>query len=220
MVLDKIIKFDNPRLFMPIIKFKDLPILVKNFIIKSNKKIYYNILINNQYLIYFRDIYDENIIISNCITSEHDNIDGYHNYFSFEKEIVIESIEIENYEKKSMENIYFQYDHSDLKLNIDEIKYLFLDYCNFTKKYFKFINLDQDEEIILKEIYDGNNLKFKIENNKKKIIKKYIPTDQYKFKFLKGSTYYVEYENQQVKKIDNIYIFNNNNYISSYYPIL
>ena len=55
MPLDKKIKFnhDTKRQRMPCIKFKNLPISIKSFTIKSNEKIYYNILINGHYLIYF-----------------------------------------------------------------------------------------------------------------------------------------------------------------------
>ena len=242
MPLDKIIKFnhDSKRQRMPCIKFKNLPISIKSFTIKSSEKIYYNILINGHYLIYFpeyEDPYEEEYQELNekylkeynrqtCISSEYDNIDGYHNYFKFDTEIYIESIEIENLHLDliPLDDVYFEYDNSDIQLNQDEIENKYFDSYNFTKKYFKFINVPEDYEIKLDHIYDGSNLRFTTnrETNKRSVIKKIIPKSEYIFKHYKGNTYYVQYEEEQFKKMDNIYKFNDEycEYISSYYPII
>lgn len=229
MPLDKVIKFNNTRL--PWIRFKDLPLSIKSFTIKSSEKIYYNILLNNHYLIHFRDIEeyfdsdDESNCISlydNCISSEYDQIDGYYNHFKFDKEIYIESIELENLNPDFDEfpEIFFEYDDSDPEMDRKELEYQYYDWYSFNKKYFKFFNVPEDEEIKLLKVYDGSTLRISKSSNSRKIQRKVIPETEYKFKHLKNNTYYIEYEEEQFKKLDHMYIFNTCNFITSYYPII
>jgi len=226
MSYEKIIKFNEGIIKLsdgytknPIIKFNK-SLLLKEFTIKSRDLIYYNIFINGHYLIYFQDYdrdfteYDE---YDNCIISEYNDLDGYHNQFKFDTNIYIESIEIENKdpEYEDLPEIYFEYDDDHLENDKLELENEFIDSYCFKKKYFKFLYVNDDIEII--KVY---SIEIQYNNNKRSFIEKPFDESTYKFKHYKKNTYYIEFDEEQFKKMDYYYKFNNMNYFSSYYPII
>jgi hypothetical protein len=220
MSLEKVIKFDNITTIYPTINLKKNPLLIKEFTIKSNKKMYFNIIINEFYLIYFQD---DNYFINdkehdNFIQSEYNNIDGYYNNFKFDTYIYIERIQIRtiNSDYDVVPQIYFEYDSDHIETDVKELEHQYIDSYFFKRKYFKFFNLlNNDIELI--KIF---NIQIEYKDNKRTYIE--IPYDEsmYKFKYLKDNTYYVEFNEEQSKKKDYYYIFNNTNYISSYFSII
>jgi len=228
MPLEKIIEFNKSGI-SPYILFKNIPISVKNFTIRSKEKIYYNILINNHYLINFQEydyVYDEDDdlinVYQNCISSEYDELEGYYNYFKFDKEINIEAIEIENLHPdfEELPDIYFEYDDTFPELDRKELHQQFTDMYFFKRKYFKFFDVPEDYEIKLLRIFDGTTLRIKYNQKGRKTNQIEFDENKYKFKHLKDNTYYVEFDKEQCRKIDHIYSFNFPKYISSYYPLL
>ena len=228
MSLEKIIKFNDEiteyfnnsdYLKNPTIKFL-IPLLIKDFSIKSKEMIYYNIIINGKYLIYYQSIdrdYTEYNNYDNCIISEYSDLDGYYNNFNFNTNIYIESIEIENKDplNKNLPDIYFEYDADHLVEDKSELENEYIDSYCFRKKYFKFLNKTEDIQLI--KIY---NMYVEYRDNKRYSIEKSFDESEYKFKHLKNNTYYVEFDEEQLKKTDYYYKFNNMNCFSSYYPII
>ena len=228
MSLEKIIKFNyeineyfnnSDYLKNPTIKFI-IPLVIKDFTIKSNEKIFYNIIINGKYLIYYQSIdrdYTEYNDYDNCIISEYNNLDGYYNIFKFNINIYIESIEIENKNplNKDLPDIYFEYDPDHLVEDKSELDNEYIDSYCFRKKYFKFLNKIEDIQLI--KIY---SMHVEYHNNKRTSTEKSLDESEYKFKHLKNNTYYVEFDDEQFKRTDYYYKFNNMNCFSSYYPII
>lgn len=223
MTIEKSIKFDKDNSI-----YFDYPLYLKNFTIKSNNIMYYNILVNYQDLINFIDYEDadeyfneENLEYSiplslNCIKTEYDKVDGYYNNFKFLKEIYIESISIENKDPdfNMLPDIYLEYDnYDDNIICIEEVPEN--DDVLFKNIYFKFYDKENDDnkEIVLYEIYI-------IEDKNRKIKLRKMEQDEYKFKHIKDSTYCISFEEKQKKNIDTYYKFNCINYITSFYPII
>jgi len=220
MSYEKKIKFYNKlNNKNPIIVF-NISLLIKEFTIRSKELIYYNILINGHYLIYFQD-YDRNYNdyneYDNCITSEYNDLDGYYNHFKFNTNIFIKSIEIENKdpEYEDLPVIYFEYDNDYLENDKTILEYEYMDSYCFMKKYFKFLYVNDDIELI--KIF---NIQVEYKDKKRSFIEKPIDESTYKFKHYKNNTYNVEFDEEQFKKIDYYYKFNNMNFFSSYYPII
>jgi hypothetical protein len=220
MSLDKIIKFNmkyNNKLRHPKITFNP-PVFLKNFSIKSNKKLFFNLYINQNHLIY----YDETEQTEKYLTTLHDGIDGHHYNFNFLKDIYIRTIELNVYDKHhKFDNydVYLEYDEDHLELIHDTDKIdLYYDAYNFQKKYFKFNNIIDDIELVgiyeIKYTYYTNN------SESRKIVEDKLDESLYKFSHLKNNTYCVEFIEEQNKKFDYIYNFNNNDFISSYYQII
>jgi hypothetical protein len=226
MSLEKKIKFDEGIIKLsdgnyknPIIKFNN-PLLIKEFTIRSKELIYYNIFINGHYLIYFQDYdreYNDYEEYDNCIISEYNDLDGYHNHYKFNNNIYIESIEIENKhpEFEDLPHIYFEYDNDYLENDKSILEYEYMDSYCFMKKYFKFLYVNDDIELI--KIF---NIQVEYKDKKRSFIEKPIDESTYKFKHYKKNTYYVEFDEEQFKKMDYYYKFNNMNFFSSYYPII
>ena len=210
--MDKKIKFNViklPNLYFSnsnILEIKfDKGILINNFTIKSNKLFKFNLIINNTPII------DKEVVLD----SEYSSIDGHFFYFNFNNDILIENIKYLGYNDNT--NIYFEYDNTNLFNSNDDILNKYLDKYVFTKKYFKF-NTNDIFDIKLKNIIEHKSIITKNRNNKKIEFNK-IDENIYKFKYLKNNTYYIEFDEIQYKN-NFIYNFNNDNYISSYYPIL
>lgn len=229
MPLEKIIKFNEGIIKLsdgnfknPIIKFNNA-LLIKEFTIRSKELIYYNIFINGHYLIYFQDYdrdYSDFDEYDNCIISEYNDLDGFHNQFKFNTNIYIESIEIENKnpEFEDLPNIYFEYDDDHLEKDNSILEYEFLDSYCFTKKYFKFLYVDDNYDDI--ELIKVFRIEIEYSNNKRNFVEKPYDESTYKFKHYKNNTYYIEFDEEQFTKMDYYYKFNNMNYFSSYYPII
>jgi hypothetical protein len=218
--MDKKIKFimiKSQQIFTNIkvleIKF-DKGILINNFTIKSNKLFKFNLTINNYPIIdEYSDFNKEEIL-----QSEYSSLDGYYYNFNFNNDILIENIKFLGYNDNI--NIYFEYDNTNLFNSSDDILNKYLDQYVFTKKYFKF-NTNDIFDIKLNNIMK-HKLIIKRNRSEKKIEFTKLDENIYKFKYLKNNTFYVEFDEIQYKKNDYIYNFSikNNNYISSYYPIL
>jgi hypothetical protein len=230
MPLEERIQFRKNSRHNYFIKF-NTPILINQFSIKAKDFIYYNILVNSYYLIYFADHeqyfdedYDDNgnfiPLEDNCIKTDFDKIDGYHNNFKFDKPLYIDVIELENLSPdfEQFPDIFLEYDSDHLETNSNELEQEFFDSYCFTKKYFKFFNIPDDMEIDLKEIIDLKVTYKKTGNRTYQ--RNIIDQETYKFKHLKNNTYYVEFDDEQFKKLDYLYNFNYSNYITSYFPII
>ena len=225
MSLDKIIKFNlkyNNKLRHPKITFNP-PVFLKNFTIKSNKKLSFNLYINQNHLIY----YDETDQTEKYLTTLYDGVDGHYYIFNFLKDIYIRTIELNVYDKYHRfddYNVYLEYDEDHLDLidiyDNDKVD-LYYDTYNFKKKYFKFNNINDDVELIgvyeIKYTYYTNSLS---NSSSRKVVEDKLDESLYKFSHLKNNTYCVEFTEEQNKKFDYIYEFNNNDYISSYYQII
>jgi hypothetical protein len=202
--MDKKIKFNQIKLqdiFCPTVRAYDVKInkgiLINSFAIKSNKFFKFNISINNNnFLQNIKSTFDYELI------SDYNPIDGYYYNFKFDSDIFIEYIRLIVYNQNN--NLYLEYDDTNLFNSYDDILNKYLDQYVFTKKYFKFFTNDISD-VELNEILLNMN---KIDEN------------LYKFKYLKNNTYYVEFDIEYNKKNNFIYKFNTNNYFSSYYPIL
>lgn len=223
MSLDKIIKFNmkyNNKLRHPKITFNP-PIFLRSFTIKSNQKLFFNLYINQNHLIY----YDETDDSERYLSTSYDGIDGHYYNFNFLKDIYIRTIEINVYDKHHSfdhYNVYLEYDEDHLDLiNNNDTENLYYDAYNFQKKYFKFNNIIDDIQLVgvyeIKYTYYTNNFN---NSNSRKVIEDKLDESLYKFSHLKNNTYCVEFTEEQSKKYDYIYEFNNNNYISSYYQII
>ena len=184
----------------------DKGILINNFTIRSNKLFKFNLIINNNPII------DKEVIL----VSEHSALDGHFYYFNFNNDILIENIKYLGYNDNI--NIYFEYDNTNVFNSSDDILNKYLDKYVFTKKYFKFYKNDIFD-IKLNNIME-HKLLIRKNRSEKKIEFNKIDENIYKFKYLKNNTFYVEFDEVQYIKNDYIYNFNNDNYISSYYPIL
>ncbi len=220
MPLENCLKFNDAHE----IYFKN-PISLKNFTIKSKNIMFYNILINNSDLINFIDYEDadqyfddENCeyhipLVLNCIKTEHDDIDGYYNNFKFMENIKIDNIKIENRDPdfNLLPEAYLEYDYSEIEN--EEINKT--NDITFKNLYFKFYNKENDDnqEILLQNIH-----KFIYIGKKVKLQK--IDEDDYKFKHIKDNTYEIKFDDEQYKNDTFIFNFNNNTYISSFFPII
>jgi len=216
--MDKKIKFNiiKPQQIFQNIKVLEIKfhkgILINNFTIKSNKSFKFNLTINNYPII---DVYSD-FNKEEFLESEYTSIDGYYYNLKLDSDIFIENIKLKSYNDNT--NIYFEYDNTNLFNSNDDIINKYLNQYVFTKKYFKF-NTNDIYDIKLNNIMEH---KLIIKKNEKKIEFNKINENRYKFKYLKNNTYYIEFDEIQYKKNDYIYNFSikNNNYISSYYPIL
>lgn len=212
--MDKKIKFNVIKLpkfiysYSKILEIKfDKGILINKFTIKSNKLFKFNLIIDNSPII------DKEVVLD----SEYSAIDGHFYYFNFNNDILIENIKYLGYNDNT--NIYFEYDNTNVFNSSDDILNKYLDKYVFTKKYFKFY-INDIFDIKLNNIMEHKSIIVKNRNNKKIEINK-LDENKYKFKYLKNNTYYVEFDEiRNIRNDFNIYNFNNNNYISSYYPIL
>ena len=211
--MDKKIKFNAiklPNIFYSnsnILEINfDKGILINNFTIRSNKLFKFNLIINNNPII------DKEVVLE----SEYSAIDGHFFYFNFNNDILIENIKYLGYNDNI--NIYFEYDNTNVFNSSDDILNKYLDKHVFTKKYFKFY-INDIFDIKLNNIMEHKSIIIKNRNNKKIEFNKF-DENIYKFKYLKNNTFYVEFDEIQNIKNDYIYNFNNDNYISSYYPIL
>jgi len=220
MSLDKIIKFNmkyNNKLRHPKIIF-DPPVFLKNFTIKSNKKLFFNLYINQNHIFY----YDETDDSEKYLTTLYDGVDGHYYNFNFFKDMYIRSIELNVYDKYHRfdeYNVYLEYDEDHLELIHDTDKIdMYYDAHSFQKKYFKFNNIINDVELI--GVYDIKNTYYTDNLYIRKVVEDKLDESLYKFSHLKNNTYCVEFTEEQNKKFDYIYKFNNSDYISSYYQII
>jgi len=220
MSLDKIIRFNlkyNNTLRHPKITFNP-PIFLKSFSIKSNQKLCFNLYINQNHLIY----YDESSEFEKYLSTSYDGIDGNYYNFNFFKEIYIRTIELnvyDKYHKFDNYDVYLEYDEDHIELIHDTDKVnLYYDAYSFQKKYFKFNNIIDDIKLI--NIYEIKYTYYSDNSNSRKVVQSKLDESFYKFNHLKNNTYYVEFVEEQNKKFDYIYEFNNNDYISSYYQLI
>jgi hypothetical protein len=202
--MDKKIKFNQMKvkdMFFPTFRAYDVKInkgiLINSFAIKSNKFFKFTISINNNH--FFNPTKST---IDYILESDYNQLDGYYYNFKFDSDIFIEYIRIIVINVNN--NLYLEYDDTNLFNSYDDILNKYLDQYVFTKKYFKFFTND---------IFDVELIEILLNMNK-------IDENKYKFKYLKNNTYYVEFNIEYNKKNNFIYKFNTNNYISSYYPIL